>query len=192
MPRHIGKENDCNSMAPWPALLNPSQSLKTCWISFLRVPHIGPWQTATCFPSDPTLITHALISSTGILVSDSSYKQYVSRKLGTASWIFECGLTKVTCGGVCQTSGLEHDINAYRLELQGIHAGLIGMLAFCTFHNISGGSFQISCDNEVRVNQSSKWHLKTRGSHLGYSNYYLTTQETVNLDHPLSHGQTPG
>ena len=33
------------------------------------------------------------------------------------------------------------------------------MLAFCTFHDISGGSFQIGCDNEVRVNQSSKWHL---------------------------------
>ena len=111
------------------------------------------------FPSDPTLITHALISGTGILVSDGSYKQYVSWQLGTASWIFECGLTKATCGGVCQTSGLEHDVNAYQSELQGIHAGLIGMLAFCTFHNISGGSFQIGCDNEVGIDQSSKWHL---------------------------------
>ena len=76
-----------------------------------------------------------------------------------ASWIFECRLTGASCRGVCQTSGLEHEVNAYQSELQGVHAGLIGMLAFCSFHDITGGSFNIGCDNEVGVDQANKWHL---------------------------------
>ena len=111
------------------------------------------------FPSDPSLITLALTSGMGILVCDGSYKPYTSQELGAASWIFECSITAACCRGVCQTSGLENNVNAYRSELQGIHAGLIGMLAFCTFHNISGGSFRLGCDNEVGIFQSSKQHL---------------------------------
>ena len=111
------------------------------------------------FPPKPTLIVQALISRMGTLVSDGSYKEFVSRELGTASWIFECGLTGASCRGVCQTSSLEHEVNAYWSELQGIHTGLIGMLAFCSFHDITGGSFRIGCDNEVGVDQADKWHL---------------------------------
>ena len=44
-------------------------------------------------------------------------------------------------------------------ELQGIHAGLIGMLAFCSFHDITGGSFHVGCNNEAGVDQADKWHL---------------------------------
>ena len=88
------------------------------------------------FPPNPTLIVQALISGMGTLVSDGSYKEFVSQELGTASWIFECRLTGASCRGVCQTSGLEHEMNAYQSELQGIHAGLIGMLALCSFHGM--------------------------------------------------------
>ena len=140
-----------------------------CAIQSLPVPHdmaeYISWDPTnwplfdSYFPLDPSLITLALMSGMGILVCDGSYKPYTSRELGTASWIFECSITAACCHGVCQTSGLENDINAYQSELQGIHAGLIGMLAFCTFHNISGGSFWLGCDNEVSIFQSLKRHL---------------------------------
>ena len=45
------------------------------------------------------------------------------------------------------------------IRTAGDPCGLIGMFAFCTFHDISGGSFQFGCDNEIGVNRLSKQHL---------------------------------
>ena len=94
-----------------------------CAIQSLPVPHdmaeYISWDPTnwplfnSYFPSDPSLITLALMSGMGILVYDGSYKLYMSRELGTASWIFECSITAVCCHGVCQTSGLENNVNAY-------------------------------------------------------------------------------
>ena len=42
--------------------------------------------------------------------------------------------------GTVQTLGSATDVDSYRSELQGVHAMLLGLLAFCTFHNITEGS----------------------------------------------------
>ena len=157
VPQPIGKANGYDLMAPWHVLFHPLR-LHTTWHLFSQ--DMTNWPLFNSFfPPDPTLIVQALISGMGTLVSDGSYKEFVSRELGTASWIFECGLKGASCRGVCQTSSLEHEVNAYQSELQWIHTGLIGMLAFCSFHDITGGSFCVSCNNEVGVDQADKWHL---------------------------------
>jgi hypothetical protein len=38
-------------------------------------------------------------------------------------------------------------VDSYQSELQGVHAMLLGLLAFCTFHHITGGSVKLGCDN---------------------------------------------
>lgn len=108
------------------------------------------------FPPEPHLLTQALHSGSGVLVTDGSYKPLVSRELGAAAWQFECSLTGAVCCGEVQTSGQPHEVNPYRSELQGIHTGLLGILAFCQFHDISQGSFKVGCDCESGYKLAAK------------------------------------
>jgi hypothetical protein len=61
---------------------------------------------------------------------------------------------------VCQTSGQQHEVNAYRSELQGIHASLLAIAAICTIHNVAHGRIVIACDNETGVKLANGDWLK--------------------------------
>jgi hypothetical protein len=111
------------------------------------------------FPMDPIHIREALLANLGVLITNGSYKPMVSHSLGVAAWHFECGISGTICRGECQTSGQMHEVNPYQSELQGLHAGLCGMLAFCTFHGISTGSFSVGCDCESGFKCVDKWSL---------------------------------
>jgi hypothetical protein len=67
--------------------------------------------------------------------------------LGAASWKIEDPQSRQAIHGTVQTSGSATDVDSYRSELQGVHAMLLGLLAFCTFHNITEGSVKLGCDN---------------------------------------------
>lgn len=108
------------------------------------------------FPDDMSLIVQAIIEGSAILVSDGSYKPKVSPRLGSAGWIFECQTTGATCRGRCQTSGQPQEVNPYRSELQGLHAGLLAILAVCSFYDVKEGSLRVGCDNSNGVSLSGK------------------------------------
>jgi hypothetical protein len=82
------------------------------------------WPLAvSLFPENLALIAQAILEGTAIMISDGSYKPLLSTKIGAAAWILQCSQTSTVCFGECLTSSLRHEINAYRFELQGYHAG---------------------------------------------------------------------
>jgi hypothetical protein len=111
------------------------------------------------FPPDPTLVAQAISNGTAVMVSDGSYKALLSTEIGAAAWILECSQTGATCCGECSTSGLRNEVNAYRSELQGCHAGLLGLYAFSIYHQLQGGSVTFHFDNDAGVDKSAERHL---------------------------------
>jgi hypothetical protein len=103
------------------------------------------------FPLDPTLVAQAISNGTAVMVSNGSYKALLSMEIGAAAWILECSQTGATCCGECSTSGLRSKVNAYRSELQGCHAGLLGLMAFAIYHQLHGGSVTFHFDNDAGV-----------------------------------------
>jgi hypothetical protein len=71
--------------------------------------------------------------------------------LGVAAWKIEDPLTQQAIYGTTQTSGAEIDVDPYCSELQGVHAMLLGTLAFCTFHQITTGRVRLGCDNSNSI-----------------------------------------
>jgi hypothetical protein len=67
--------------------------------------------------------------------------------LGAAAWTIKDPTTQQAMSGVTQTSGEEHGVDSYRSELQRVHAMLFGLLAFCTFYNITEGGVTLGCNN---------------------------------------------
>ena len=65
-------------------------------------------------------------------------------------------------GGVTRTAGEPLEVDSYRSELQGIHAMLLGILAFCTFHSITEGKVTLGCDNDTSIYHSRGDWLKIR------------------------------
>jgi hypothetical protein len=106
------------------------------------------------FPPNLCLLKLSLIAGMEILAHDGSYKPKVSGRLGAAAWIMECQSTGATCHG--PTSGRSHEVNPYRFELQGIHAGLIAVLALCEYTGVQTGSIHIGCDNLNGIKLSAK------------------------------------
>jgi hypothetical protein len=111
------------------------------------------------FPPDPTLVAQAISNGTAVMVSNGSYKALLSTEIGAAAWILECSQTGATCCGECSTSGLRNEVNAYRSELQGCHAGLLGLYAFSIYHQLQGGSVTFHFDNDAGVDKSAERHL---------------------------------
>ncbi len=74
------------------------------------------------FPEDPSLIIQAITNGTATMVSDGSYKPFLSTEIGAAAWILECSATQASCFGQCSTTGIRKEVNAYRCEVQGCHA----------------------------------------------------------------------
>jgi hypothetical protein len=112
------------------------------------------------FPEDPDLLTQAITSGMAVMVSDGLYKPLLSTEIGAAAWILECSATSAVCFGECSTSGLRNEVNAYRSELQGCHAGLLGLLAFCIYYDIHEGSITFHFDNDVGLDKAAEGHLK--------------------------------
>jgi hypothetical protein len=78
---------------------------------------------------------------------DGSYMPKLATDLGAASWKSEDPQSQQAMQGTVQTSGLATDVDSYRSKLQGVHAMLLGLLAFCTFHHITEGSVKLGCNN---------------------------------------------
>ena len=79
-----------------------------------------------------------------------------SKALGAAAWILEDLDSKVSVGDVCQTSGNEREVNAYRSELQGIHSLLDTLEKICQHYNIKEGKIRVYCDNKGAL-QTMRW-----------------------------------
>jgi hypothetical protein len=114
---------------------------------------------ASFFPEDPVLITQAIAEGTAVMVSDGWYKPLMSTEIGAASWILECSWTRAVSFGECSTSGLRNEVNAYRSELQGCHAGLLGLLAYCIYHDLHRGSVTFYFDNDAGLDKAAEGNL---------------------------------
>jgi hypothetical protein len=54
---------------------------------------------------------------------------------------------------------MRHEVNSYRSEIQGCHAGLLGLLAFAIYHQIQGGHVDFYFDNDAGLNQLADSNL---------------------------------
>jgi hypothetical protein len=57
--------------------------------------------------------------------------------------------------GNAQQRALGRKVNAYRCEVQGCHAGLLGLLAFAIYHQIQGVGMDFYFDNDAGLNHLS-------------------------------------
>jgi hypothetical protein len=88
----------------------------------------------------------------------------LSTAMGAAAWIIEDPDSGQAMWGEVQTSGVDHEVDSYRSELQGQHAMLLGLLAFCTFHHITEGAIRLGCDNSSCVRHRQGDWLKVPSS----------------------------
>jgi hypothetical protein len=122
------------------------------------------------FPLDPMLVTQAILNGTAVMVSNGSYKPLLSTEIGAvAAWILECSQTGASCCGECSTLGLRNEVNTYRSELQGCHAGLLGLMAFAIYHQLQGGSVTFHFDNDAGLDKLAEAYLNIP-SHYKYAN----------------------
>jgi hypothetical protein len=112
------------------------------------------------FPPNPASISQAITNGTAMIISNGSCKPLLSSSIGAASWRLECSETRATCFSECDTSALPHEVKAYHSELQGYHMGMLGLLAFCKYHQLSGGSISMGFDNDSGFDKSVDGHLK--------------------------------
>jgi hypothetical protein len=62
------------------------------------------------FPEDPCLVVMAIVNGMAIMVSNGSYKPFLSTRV--ASWILECSETQASCCiGEYSTSGTRNEVN---------------------------------------------------------------------------------
>ena len=102
---------------------------------------------ASSFPDDPAHLILAIQEGRAQGVCDGLYMPKLAPDLGAAAWTIKDPTTHQAMAGVTHTSGKEHEVDSYRSELQGVHAMLFGLLAFCTFYNITEGGVTLGCDN---------------------------------------------
>jgi hypothetical protein len=100
------------------------------------------------FPNNPANLILAIQESRAQGVCDGLYMPKLAPDLGMASWTVKDPTTQqARMAGTTQTLGEEYKVDLYRSELQGVHAMLLEILAFCTFYNITEGGVPLSCDN---------------------------------------------
>jgi hypothetical protein len=99
------------------------------------------------FPPLPAQLILAIKEGRAHDACDGSYMSKLSMDLGAASWKIEDPQSQQAMQGTGQTSGLATNVDSYHSELQRVHAMLLGLLAFCTFHNITKGSVKLDCNN---------------------------------------------
>jgi hypothetical protein len=98
------------------------------------------------FPPLPAQLILAIKEGRAHGACDGSYMPALAPDLGTASWKIEDPQSRQIMEGTVETSGLATDVDSYRSELQGIHAMLLGLLAFWTLQHITEGSIKLGCD----------------------------------------------
>ena len=95
----------------------------------------------------PDALILAIQEGRAIAVCNGSYMPTLAPDLGAASWWVEDPLSRQAMHGMVQTLGSEADVDSYCSELQGVHATLLALLAFCTYHDITAGGVTLGCDN---------------------------------------------
>jgi hypothetical protein len=112
------------------------------------------------FPSNLAPLVQAIINGTAQGCCDGSYMRELSTNLGAAAWKVEDPASGQAIHGTVQTSGNDFEVNAYRSELQGIHAKLLAISAVCSFYSIAEGAITLGCDNKGGVTRSNGDWLK--------------------------------
>jgi hypothetical protein len=95
-----------------------------------------------------TQIATAISEGRALMVVDGSYMAKQSTNLGSAAWMIEDLQTGDSCKGMVRTSGTENEVNAYRSELQGLHAAVASVQVICQHHKVQSGKVTFCCDNK--------------------------------------------
>jgi hypothetical protein len=152
----------------------------------------GPLPTVI---SLPVHLIQAIQEGWALSICDGSYmmpKLFMS--LGAAAWIIKDHATKQAMHGTTQMAGNESDVDPYCTKLQGAHMMLLGLLAFCTFYNITNGSVCLGCNSKISVRHGQgdwrKVPLSNASSNLICAIRMLKQAQlpiTVNFEHVYGH-----
>ena len=106
------------------------------------------------FPNDPTNLIDAITTGRALGCCDGSYQDVLSTEIAAASWKIEDPVSGDYMGGNVPCSGTPNEVNPYRAELQGYHALLLGLKAFCTYYQITEGYIRTGFDNKLGVQRA--------------------------------------
>ena len=110
-------------------------------------------------------VAQGIQDGTAIGASDGSYMPKRSKAHGAAAWVMQAAVdSPLHCHGQCYTSGRPCEVNAYRSELQSIHAILLALTVICQVFQITSGSITLACDNEQAVRYTNEKHLEVPSS----------------------------
>ena len=126
------------------------------------VEDLGPagWPLAKCEWAHAPSLARAIQAGTAIGVADGSYMKERSTEHGATAWLLQPEPdSKKYCLGQCSTSGTPREVNAYRSELQGVHALLLMIMVICKAYNVTHGSVTLACDNDMAVEHTNDWRL---------------------------------
>ena len=117
-------------------------------------------------------------------VCDGLYQPYLSSDIKAAAWRVEDPVTKCKMEGTVPCSGMEDEIGSYRAELQGCHALLLGVKAFCLFHGIDHGKLCIGFDDLLGTKRSKDDCLRVppKFSHTDLIHGIHTTHASLPID----------
>jgi hypothetical protein len=118
--------------------------------------------THSHFPPDPSSLIQAIRDGTAIGVSDGSYMPTINDRVGAAAWKVENPTSHQAMEGTTRTAGEPLEVDSYRSKLQGVHAMLLGLLAFCTYYKVPDGKVTLGCDNSTCVHLSRGTWLKVK------------------------------
>ena len=119
------------------------------------------------FPNNGETVANAIREDRAQGGCDGSYKAERAADLGAAAWLLEDSnkvrspaLARDSCCGVVRTSGTRDEVNAYRSELQGVHALFLAIKLLCIYHKITSGSIRLACDNKVAADLAAEDETK--------------------------------
>lgn len=147
---------------------------------------------SSTFPRDGSPLLTALENGTAIGVCDGSYMPCLDRSRATAAWILVDPLqpdTASQCAGLTAVSGSPELVNAYRAELQGIHAILMGVHFLCDYHHVQRGHLAIFCDNmrAVALSKLAPSALRPGLSHLDLLTAICTLRQSLPISVSVLH-----
>jgi len=107
------------------------------------------------FPLEGTHLALAILLGQAHGVCDGSYMPSLRIDLGAAAWFLEDSLSPGlhTCYGSLHSTGGPGISNAYRAELQGMHAMLLATQSICTAFSLTSGKVTLGCDNLGVISQ---------------------------------------
>jgi len=110
------------------------------------------------FPSQGQAATDAIWLGTAHGIFDRSYMSATSPDFATAAWLLKDShfLHQNLCHNITYVSGPSAEVNASCTELQGLHALLLVIKVFCSFHVVISGSVIVGCDNLGALHQAQQ------------------------------------